>query len=130
LDKIEYEGTNVYKCVNCKGVLVKDRDIKKVLVRESKEFDPDIIRQAELAKKEWGEAYERIKRIEVPFAINCPHCRGKMRRRLFSSAAPVEVDACEWCGSVWFDQNELEVVQVIYDQHHDKENLIKLYFLY
>jgi Zn-finger nucleic acid-binding protein len=54
----------------------------------------------------------------------CPHCddeRRRMVRRFFSEVYRVEIDQCMECGHMWFDKNELEVLQyLIEEQTKDK----------
>jgi len=124
LDVIKYEGADVYKCYLCKGLLLTRGELNKVLIREDREFSQDIISQAQAALAEKKERFKRIREIKTPLVINCPSCFKKMRRRLFSHYAPVEIDECGWCARVWFDYEELEIVQAIYDRLPNKDQII------
>ncbi|MCF7908556.1 MAG: M48 family metalloprotease [Candidatus Omnitrophica bacterium] len=124
LDATKYEGADVYKCYLCKGRLLTRDELNKVLIREDRDFSQDIISQAELALAEKKERFKRIREIKTPLVINCPNCFRKMRRKLFSHYAPVEVDECGWCASIWLDYDELEIIQSIYDRLPNKDQII------
>ena len=54
-------------------------------------------------------------------SIVCPSCLGdapRMQRRFVNPKFPVEVDKCRACGRVWFDKDELEVLQYLYELEH------------
>ena len=41
-----------------------------------------------------------------------------MHRRFVSPQFPVEVDKCPSCARVWFDKDEIEVLQYLYELDH------------
>ena len=43
----------------------------------------------------------------------CPHGTGRMMRMFYTAAYHVEIDKCLYCGSIWFDKDELEVLQCL-----------------
>ena len=124
LVEIKYEGAATHKCHICKGLLATREELNKILIREDKKFSQEIVAQAEAALAEKKERFKRIRQIKTSLVINCPHCSRKMKRRLFSHDAPVEIDECGYCGRLWFDYNELEIIQVIYDRLPHKDQVI------
>jgi hypothetical protein len=46
----------------------------------------------------------------------CPHCGRLMVHRLHDYEHAVEVDGCVFCDLVWFDKDELEVLQILVEQ--------------
>jgi len=124
LETIDYEGVKVFRCISCKGILADWRDIQKILTRESMGFTQEIITRANQIKSEKNKRFGKIKKINTPFVLSCPKCKKKMRRKLFSHYASVEIDQCVWCAAVWFESDELEIIQTIYDQIPQKEILI------
>ncbi|MBU1112580.1 MAG: M48 family metalloprotease [Candidatus Omnitrophica bacterium] len=125
LEEIGYEGAVVDKCSLCKGFLLTRDELNKVLIREDRDFSKSIIAQAEIALAEKKERFKQIRQIKTPLVINCPNCSRKMMRKLYSFYAPVEVDECGFCGRVWFDQDELEIVQAIYDRLPNKDQIVR-----
>jgi Zn-finger nucleic acid-binding protein len=112
-----YEGAPVHTCSSCGGMLVREDVVPRVLVRDEYDF-PEQVRKAAgvIASNRMPDVYKRqAKGANAPFAFNCPVCNGKMKRGFFSSAYPVEVDFCESCGLYWFDKEELETMQCVYE---------------
>ncbi|MCM8831926.1 MAG: zinc metalloprotease HtpX [Candidatus Omnitrophica bacterium] len=125
LEEIKHEGASAYRCPICKGLFVFRGELNKILIREEEDFPEEIYAQAEIVKKELQERFHKIQQIQTPFVLNCPKCGKKMRRRLFSYYAPVEIDVCIWCDMFWFDRNELDLIQVLYDQNPNKDEIIE-----
>ncbi|MCM8787780.1 MAG: M48 family metalloprotease [Candidatus Omnitrophica bacterium] len=125
LEELKYEWASTYRCPICKGILVSRSELNKILIREERSFSEEIFQQAEMVKKEKQERFRKIQQIHTPFVLNCPKCGKKMRRRLFSYEAPVEIDVCIWCDIFWFDAEELDIMQVLYDQNLNKDILLE-----
>ncbi|MBI4669321.1 MAG: zf-TFIIB domain-containing protein, partial [Elusimicrobia bacterium] len=51
--------------------------------------------------------------------LACPACGKKMRRQFFVHSYPVEIDLCVSCGGIWFDVQELELLQYIYEHREE-----------
>ena len=49
--------------------------------------------------------------------LDCPTCGKKMYRGFFSYGLPVEIDRCPACDSIWFDRNELEILQHLIEKN-------------
>lgn len=124
LAEMNYEGAKAYKCPACKGILVEWHNVKKILIREDQSFRKEIVDQAQRIKAQEKDTAQAIKQLKTPFIFNCPKCQKKMRRKLFSTYAPVEVDMCSFCATTWFDVDELEITQILYDQLPDKDFII------
>ena len=45
--------------------------------------------------------------------LKCPKCRTSMMRGFYTMAYLIEVDTCNMCNLVWFDRDELEMVQYL-----------------
>ncbi|HDH01387.1 MAG TPA: hypothetical protein ENG80_06230, partial [Nitrospirae bacterium] len=45
----------------------------------------------------------------------CPACGNIMNRKLYDAVMPyrVEIDLCRLCGLIWFDRDELEVIEYL-----------------
>ena len=54
--------------------------------------------------------------FDTAFKLDCPLCARKMQRRFYSLAYGVEVDVCIYCGIIWFDKDELEILQYMVEQ--------------
>ena len=117
LVEIPYERTQIYQCNFCKGTLVENNKLPRIIVRDE---EPCHERISQLAKAVVNENQKglTIKRLiskeglkkPIPFK-NCPKCKKPMMRRFYSLAYLVEVDRCSFCGITWFDKDELEMLQ-------------------
>ena len=45
--------------------------------------------------------------------LKCPKCEATMVRNFYTMAYLIEVDRCSFCNHVWFDKDELEMVQYL-----------------
>lgn len=121
LEKIFYEGTPLLKCPYCAGVFVEYQKISRVLIRTDKVFDDKIQRLAEMAVEQKKGLYVGPDgyRNKNAWIYTCPKCARKMHRQFFVYSYPIEIDRCPFCGGVWFDKMELEILQYIYE-HKEK----------
>ena len=44
---------------------------------------------------------------------HCPRCGKGMSHKFYSYAYHVEIDECQSCGLIWFDAEELEILQCL-----------------
>ncbi len=116
LNIVSYEGTEVYKCASCRGTLVGENDMKRIIIRQEVGFSDRIkkialgIKLEEKANRGNG---QRINR-DPKTLLKCPKCqfpKAKMMRMFYTEVYRVEVDRCFNCGRIWFDSDELEVLQ-------------------
>ena len=81
----------MHYCDYCFGMLTSDRWLDT-------NMDTQVLRRLKTAVFN-GEAA----------AYSCPTCEGEMvKGPVPTSVAPIEVDGCLKCGSLWFDNRELE----------------------
>lgn len=121
LTEVNYEGAPAWRCGYCEGIFLDPNAISRILIRRDMTFPEDVVRLAEAATKQkdlFQKGRTRAK-LENPFVLTCPACANKMRRQFFVYSYPVEIDRCIRCGGLWFDRQELEVLQYIYE-HKDK----------
>jgi len=120
LSEIIYEGVAILKCDYCEGAFVDHNKISRVLVRIDKTFLQETIDLAATISKTKLKP-ESLKRIpsKDDWALDCPRCHKKMRRQFFVYSYPIEIDRCFSCDADWFDKQELEVLQCLY-QNKDK----------
>ena len=111
----EYEGTRLYRCLFCEGILVERHKVSRILLRKEKGFSERIKKMAALTQKNGLEKKRRKARIAADSIYLCPKCRGhsRMLRSFYSPAYLLEVDECSFCGIVWFDADELEILQYL-----------------
>jgi len=124
--KVVYEGVEVDKCSFCEGVFVHKDDVQKFIVRREIGFPERIVRMAQIYKKQdtpaWG---GNLKINRDPKTLyRCPHpdCQKNkvtMLRAFYTESYHIEVDKCIYCNNIWFDKDELEILQcLIEDVQH------------
>jgi heat shock protein HtpX len=108
----DYEGATVYRCVFCDGVLLEKDKLPRIIIRQEKGFSERIKKMARLTQQN---GLERIRsnaiRGKEESFLKCPKCGVSMVRGFYTMAYLVEVDRCNFCNLVWFDKDELDVVQ-------------------
>lgn len=117
LNELYYEGVSVLKCGYCEGVFLPSSRISRILIRTDHTFSPETVRLAGIAIKQREARTEGLYRNKQDNAwvFDCPNCGKKMRRQFFVYSYPVEIDRCPYCEGVWFDRQELEILQYIYE---------------
>ncbi|MCK5014547.1 MAG: M48 family metalloprotease [Candidatus Omnitrophica bacterium] len=123
LNVITYEGTEVHKCSSCRGTLVEEKDVQRIIIRQEVGFSERIKKIAEgISREEKLMAFKKINR-DPKTLLRCPKClhpRTRMMRMFYTEAYRVEVDKCFMCGLIWFDGDELEVVQYMIEHSLNK----------
>lgn len=117
LFEISYEKTKVYRCKNCRGVLVGNDKISRIVARREvpctdriKSLAKAVVtdNQRKLTINKLRSSDTRSKSV-----MSCPKCRNVMFRKFYSLAYLLEIDRCNICGITWFDIDELEMLQCI-----------------
>lgn len=117
----EYEGTQVARCLFCNGVLVEKGRIPRIIVRRERGFDERIKRLAELWQQNGLEKIRHKIRDKGESLLKCPKCGTSMMRNFYTMAYLIEVDSCSFCNLVWFDEDELEMVQYLIENKKSTE---------
>ena len=122
LAPVFYEGRVVLKCRGCEGMLVAREDVAQILQTREMRFGEEIIHMAKLIKEEktWIKG-KGERQLYTDYRLTCPGCleyHNKMVRSFYSERYHVETDQCSTCKKVWFDKNELEVLQFLFEQEH------------
>lgn len=116
LDKVSYEGSEINKCSFCQGVLCDENDVQRILIRRETGFSDRIVKIGEGLKRQERMLREAKINRDPKTLYPCPRCQHKndrMLRTFYTIAYRVEVDKCLMCGVVWFDKDELEVLQYL-----------------
>lgn len=109
----DYEGTILYRCLFCGGILVEHKKMARIIFRTEKGFDERIEKLAMLAQKTgYTQTIRKVKR-KLASPYKCQKCGAQMHRNYYSPAYFVEVDKCIFCGLTWFDKDELEMLQYL-----------------
>jgi Zn-finger nucleic acid-binding protein len=123
LNLLTYEGTEVHKCSSCQGTLVRENDIQRIIIRQEVGFSEKIKKIAEGIRREEKLGTFKIINRDPKTLLTCPKCRhprAKMLRMFYTEAYRVEIDKCFTCGLIWFDRDELEVLQCLIESAAEK----------
>jgi len=116
LSEMLYEGAPVLDCGFCGGIFAKRNVVSRILARENYSFSQEVKDMADsLQKVMWLSPRPNFYKITDP--LDCPSCGKKMYRGFFSYGLPVEIDRCPACDSIWFDRNELEMLQYLIEKN-------------
>jgi Zn-finger nucleic acid-binding protein len=127
LHEVVYEGTTILACLVCGGRALNHEQVETILARREAGFTPE--------QKRLAEAFATVHLHLVPpegatdpapgsppavtpreSALACPQCKDTMRRGPWTPRHPVPVDRCARCDLVWFERDELEVLQILVEQ--------------
>jgi heat shock protein HtpX len=115
--KIPYERTYIFRCHYCKGSLVDNDKISRILARREERFDERIALLEKAVQEDNKRAMVLRKTKGIVSGnrrlLNCPKCQNPMMRRFYSLVYLVEIDRCGLCNVTWFDNDELEILQYI-----------------
>ncbi|MCA9399017.1 MAG: M48 family metalloprotease [Candidatus Omnitrophica bacterium] len=146
-----YEGVSVQRCGFCQGILVKEDDVKKIIIRREYGFSPRTERLAEKFLEEGqgpssnppkGSDYNKAGGSSKPgygipgtrglskkatqqlnlnthpdALLQCPQCHsGHMIKRFYTYVYRIEVDFCLLCRLMFFDKDELEILQCMIEK--------------
>jgi Zn-finger nucleic acid-binding protein len=114
LDSGYYEGVRVRHCRRCEGRLCREETVFRILTRQDVAFSDNFKKMARAWK-----AKNRINPLigkRTRSNLWCPSCGMPMTRRNYSMQYFIEVDSCYFCRLVWFDQNELEILQILVEE--------------
>lgn len=115
LKDVLYEGVRVDTCPGCKGEWLDAGELKSIVDNWEKRFSPAEIKQLEAIDR----ADFTLDRDHS--TLECPHCpKGRLERFNYASTSGIALDKCPACGGIWFDDQELERVQILAEEWSKK----------
>lgn len=110
-----YEGVVIKECPDCRGKLVDASHVGRIITRKEFSFSSKLKNKAEefrhnFLQNPFGFPKTRLQRPNKTF---CPICTKRMLARPFNYCYVVPVDKCLSCGVIWFDSDELEILQIL-----------------
>jgi Zn-dependent protease with chaperone function/Zn-finger nucleic acid-binding protein len=110
-----YEGVPLKICSDCGGKLVDAAFMERIIARKEVAFSDHLKAKA----KDFEENFlfdpvlrKKIHADKSP-KIACPNCGAKMRPRPYNYQYVIPVDKCLHCHKIWFDGDELEILQIL-----------------
>jgi heat shock protein HtpX len=113
-----YEGTLLYQCRFCAGILVDSVKIPRIIARTGRERSCseriNSLAKTVVKENQRRQFYRKSGdgKSSIPL-LACPKCGNPMFRGFYSQAHLIELDRCSFCGIAWFDQDELEMLQCL-----------------
>jgi len=116
LSLVDYEGAPLYQCPFCTGCWVEERRLMRILVRREVGFPDDL--QAKVKQFQQQSTGNLVRRARIAqqdptLALLCPNCRRPMFRNFYSYQYLIIVDRCRECAMIWFDREELDMLQLM-----------------
>jgi Zn-finger nucleic acid-binding protein len=114
-----YEGVALRLCRKCLGKLVDMSTIDRIIARREVTFSNDLLAKARAFQE--SVLLNPIKKQKINTAIGdeipCPNCGYRMVPRPYNYQYFIPVDKCLSCSKIWFDSDELEILQIIIEEH-------------
>jgi Zn-dependent protease with chaperone function/Zn-finger nucleic acid-binding protein len=113
-----YEGVPIQVCGRCGGKLVDAAHVGRILWRRETDFSSELLAKAARFRKEFLSNPVKVHRSRQKTAgnLSCPSCGYRLAARPYSYQYFIPVDRCLACGQVWFDADELEVLQILVEK--------------
>ena len=111
-----YEGVAIKACPRCRGRLVAMSMMDRIIARKEVAFSEALVRKAEEFRVRFLSQPVRTKKISEtppPKPLSCPGCGYPLTARPYNYAYFIPVDKCLSCHKIWFDADELEILQVL-----------------
>lgn len=113
----EYEGLYIWRCAFCNGLLVEKEKLSRIFTRDEKRFTENVQRLASILYTEAKQKRPHFKlTIIATDKRKCPKCGKPMTRKFYSYAYHIEIDECVECNLIWFDREELEILQCLIEK--------------
>jgi Zn-dependent protease with chaperone function/Zn-finger nucleic acid-binding protein len=110
-----YEGVPLKVCPDCHGKLVDSALVDRIVARKEIDFSENLVQKALTFRDEYMLNPTLTKKInpDVSPKIYCPNCGSQMLLRAYNYYYVIPVDKCLSCHKVWFDSDEMEILQIL-----------------
>lgn len=110
-----YEGVLLKICPECDGKLVDAAFMERIIARKEVGFSDHLKAKAKDFEKRF--LFDPVLRKKIHSdkspEIACPHCGERMWPRPYNYQYVIPVDKCLHCHKIWFDGDELEILQIL-----------------
>jgi len=110
-----YEGVGIKTCRRCRGKLVDAGVMERIITRKEVAFSVYIMKKArDFEQRFMQNPFITVKTIARRSSrIFCPNCGSRMLPRPYTYQYIIPVDKCLSCDKIWFDTDELEIIQIL-----------------
>ncbi|MDD5070528.1 MAG: zinc metalloprotease HtpX [Candidatus Omnitrophica bacterium] len=116
LSKTFYEGVPIERCGSCRGVFLSQDKVKNIIIRREISFSKEIEKLSQVVERIAQDSYS-FKKFRPCDGLKCPKCNQRMVENFYSFAYPIKVDRCRDCNAIWFDKDELEILQYLIEKN-------------
>ena len=109
-----YEGTEIDRCLSCKGTWLDEGELVAILNSRDEKFADDVVEEA------LSMAFAGVTQSEQSSVERCPKCSKVMVAVNYAYNSGIVLDRCPSSHGVWLDVKELEKIQA-YREHCEKE---------
>ena len=117
-----YEGVGIRVCGRCRGRLVDVGSVDRIVARREVRFSEPLLEKARRFRERV--LLNPLKRQKIEAALGseipCPGCGYRMAPRPYNYQYFVPVDKCLSCSKIWFDSDELEILQILIESRKAK----------
>jgi len=118
LSETFYEGVGIKACPRCRGKLVDAGTIERIIARKEVTFSEELIAKAHESKDKFllNPINAQKQKDGDASDLTCPDCGYKLAGRPYNYQYFVPVDKCLSCQKIWFDADELEILQILIEK--------------
>jgi heat shock protein HtpX len=117
-----YEGVAIRACGRCRGRLVDMASVDRIVARREFAFSEALVAKARAFRDRV--ILNPLKKQRLAAASEertaCPNCGYGMAPRPYNYQYFVPVDKCLSCSKIWFDSDEIEVLQILIEMRQAK----------
>jgi uncharacterized protein len=117
-------------CPACEGIFLDKGELEQIESIHSDVYKDNLSNLPD----DIEEAYQMAKQSKAP-EIDCPKCGTEMERKEYGYSSQILIDLCPNCGSIWLNKNELQQIELFYensrkdaDDESDNDAFIKRNF--
>ncbi len=111
MEKRYYEGVPVYVCNKCSSMMVRNKYVKRILIRPEVEFSKEERKGSRIEMDALRKDRSRFVGKKLKTDRRCPRCRNEMYKTVLSYYFPMEIEKCDYCDITFFDKGEIETLQ-------------------
>ena len=117
-----YEGVAIRACGRCRGRLVDMASVDRIIARREFAFSEALVAKARAFRDRVILNPLKKQRLAAGSGVRtaCPNCGYGMVPRPYNYQYFVPVDKCLSCSKIWFDADELEVLQILIEMRQAK----------
>ncbi len=113
-----YEGVDIRSCRKCGGKLVEMAKMNRILLRKEYAFSEALLNKARNFRQQFllNPVKKQRAKDKDARSLVCPSCGFRMIGRPYNYQYFIPVDKCLSCSRIWFDADELEILQILIEK--------------